>query len=266
MRAALYQSRLAGLTPAGRIERLGQVVEAAEADLVLCPELFLSGYAVGDDLRRLAEPADGPSASRIAKLARQTRKAIVYGFPEAHGDSLFNAALAFGGDGALLAHHRKLAIPPGFELDYFTPGSGLTLFDLGGLRLGLLICYDAEFPETVRATAEAGAQANLVPTALGAQWSVVAECVIPARAFENGVYMLYANHAGSEGAMTYLGASCICGPDGRDLARAGAAEAVVAANLDVSAVERAQARLPYSRDLAALRPRLAEGRSETPGA
>lgn len=260
MRAAIYQSALAGLTPAERIERLAHVVEAADADLVLCPELFLSGYAVGDDLRRLAEPADGPSAARIAKLAQRSRKAIVYGFPELRGDNLFNAALAFGPDGALLAHHRKLAIPPGFELDHFAPGKGLTLFDLGGLRVGLLICYDAEFPEAVRAAAEAGAQAILVPTALGAQWSVVAERVIPARAFENGVYVLYANHAGSEGAMTYLGSSCIVGPDGHDIARAGTAEAIVATDLDGTAVAQAQARLPYFRDLASLRPRLSEVR------
>ena len=199
----------------------------------------------------------GPRLDRIAEIARRHRKAIVYGFSERSGDVLFNAALAFGPDGSLLAHHRKLAIPPGFERDYFVPGSGLTLFTLGGLKLGLLICYDAEFPEAVRATAVAGAQAILVPTALGSQWSVVAEKVIPARAFENGVYMLYANHAGTEGAVTFLGGSCIVGPDGRDRDRAGSDEAVIAADLDAETVAKAQARLPYHADLRALRPRLA---------
>ncbi len=256
MRAAIYQSALAGLTPPERIERLAQVVAGTDADLVLCPELFLSGYAVGEALRAEAEAVDGHSVRRIAEIARRHRKAIVYGFPELSGNSLFNSALAIGPGGALLAHHRKLAIPPGFELDYFTPGSGLTLFELGGMKLGLLICYDSEFPEAVRATAEAGAQAILVPTALGAQWAVVAEKVIPARAFENGVYMLYANHGGTEGAVRFLGASCIVGPDGRDLARARSDETVIAADLDTQAVAKAQARLPYHVDLRQLRPRL----------
>lgn len=256
MRAAIYQSALAGLTPAERIERLAEVVAAADADLVLCPELFLSGYAVGEAVRQQAEPADGPSAHRIAEVAQRHRKAIVYGFPERADAKIFNAALAFAPDGSLLAHHRKLAIPPGFELDYFTPGSGLTLFTLGGLKLGLLICYDAEFPEAVRATAEAGAQAILVPTALGAQWPVVAEKVIPARAFENGVFMLYANHAGTEGEVTFLGESCIVGPDGRDRDRAGSEEAVIGADLDTQAVAKAQARLPYLAELRELRLRL----------
>lgn len=256
MRAAIYQSALAGLTPAERAERLAKVAARTDADLILCPELFLTGYAVGDALGHHAEPPDGPSARRIAEIARQQRKAIVYGFPERENGAIFNAALAFGPDGSLLAHHRKLAIPPGFELDYFVPGSGLTLFTLGGLKLGLLICYDAEFPEAARATAQAGAQAILVPTALGAQWPVVAEKVIPARAFENGVYMLYANHAGTEGSVTFLGSSCIVGPDGRDQARAATEETTIAAKLDGNAVALAQSRLPYFRDLAALRTRM----------
>lgn len=264
MRAAIFQSALAGLTPLERIERLATVVAATHADLVLCPELFVSGYAVGDALRDHAEAADGPSAARIAGIARAHRKAIVYGFPERKDNTIFNAALAFGPDGTRLAHHRKLAIPPGFERDYFAAGSGLTLFAFGGLRLGLLICYDSEFPEAVRATAEAGAQAILVPTALGAQWDVVAEKVIPARAFENGVYMLYANHAGMEGALTFLGSSCIVGPDGRDCARAREGTAVIAADLDAVAVARSQARLPYVHELTGLRPRLATSQKNLP--
>lgn len=256
MRAAIYQSALAGHTPEERLERLGSVVSSTDADLVLCPELFVSGYAVGDDLKRHAEPSEGRAAAGVAKLARRYRMAIVYGFPERVGDVIFNAALAFGPDGSILAHHRKLAIPPGFELDYFTPGNGLTVFLLGGLKVGLLICYDSEFPEAVRATAETGAHAVLVPTALGAQWSVVAEKVIPARAFENGVYMLYANHSGREGPMEFLGGSCIVGPDGRDLARAGSRETVITSQIDPAAVAAAQQRLPYFRDLESLRPRL----------
>ncbi|MEZ5926284.1 MAG: carbon-nitrogen hydrolase family protein [Hyphomicrobiaceae bacterium] len=256
MRIAIYQSALAGLMPADRLEHLARTVQETDAELILCPELFLSGYAVGEELRRLAEPADGPSAARISGLARMNRKAIVYGFPEASKEALYNSALAFGADGALMAHHRKLAIPPGFERTYFTPGTGLTIFTLGEIKLGLLICYDAEFPEAVRATAEAGAHVLLVPTALGAQWPIVAERVIPARAFENGLYVAYANHAGTEGDVTFLGGSCICGPDGRDLARAGAAGTVISATIEAIAVERARNRLPYFQDLAALRPRL----------
>ena len=88
-----------------------------------------------------------------------------------------------------------------------------------------------------------------MPTALGAQWGVVAQKVIPTRAFENGVYVAYANQSGSEGEMSYLGESCIIAPNGGELARADGAEAVLMAELNTANVIAAQKRLPYLNDL-----------------
>src|SRR5262249_24487797 len=127
-------------------------------------------------------------------------------------------------------------------------------FTLHGLRLALLICYDAEFPEAVRGAAREGAQAIIVPTALADRWQVVATRVMPARAFENGVYLVYANHAGREGDITYVGASCIRNPDGEDIARAGAMEELILGSLCAKDVFKAQARLPYLKDLHRLLP------------
>lgn len=256
MRAAIYQSETSGLMPSDRLERLEWAAREAEADLLLCPELFLSGYAAEEDVRRHAEPADGPFAAAVARIAQTTATAIVYGYPERAQERLYNAAQCIDATGRRLANHHKLVLPPGYESDCFTPGNGVSVFELNGVKLALLICYDAEFPETVRACAEAGAEMLLVPTALGAQWSVVARQVIPARAFENGVYLLYANHAGAEGDLHYLGESCIVAPDGSDRARSGRAEEVIAAELDLSLVSAAQARLPYHRDVVTLRERL----------
>lgn len=253
MRAAIFQGDTAGLTPSDRLERLHRAAAEADAGLLLCPELFMSGYAVGDDVRRYAEISDGPFANKVADIARATRTSIVYGYPEASDGAIYNAAQCVDARGERLANHRKLLIPPGFETEHFTAGSELTTFELGGIKFGLLICYDAEFPEAVRAAAQAGVHAVLVPTALAAQWDVVAHRVIPSRAFENGVHVLYANHAGTEGTVTYLGASCIVGPDGKDLARAGDTEAVICADIDTARVAAAQQRLPYLRDVASLR-------------
>ena len=150
---------------------------------------------------------------------------------------------------APIADHRKLVIPPGIEPDYFSPGERATLFDLGGVRFAILICYDAEFPEPARHAALAGAHCLLVPTALRDMWGVVAHKMMPTRAFENGVYLVYSNHAGVEGDHRYLGASCISSPVGGDVARAGEGEEVIAADLDPARVAAAQARLPYLRDL-----------------
>lgn len=256
MRAAIFQDSTAGLAPADRLGRLADVAAEADAGLLVCPELFMSGYAAGEAIRHYAEPSDGSFANGVAEIARTTETAIVYGYPEAADGVIYNAAQCIDASGHRLANHRKVVLPPGFETDYFATGNGLTVFELCGMRFVLLICYETEFPEAVRTAALAGAHAVLAPTALAAQWGVVANQAIPSRAFENGVHVLYANHAGREGDVTYLGGSCIVGPDGKDLARAGDRETVIAADLDPSRVAAAQERLPYLKDLAALQSRL----------
>ena len=87
----------------------------------------------------------------------------------------------------------------------------------------MLICYDVEFPETLRLLALAGA--DLVCGADGADGALrlVARTLVPARAYENQVFLAYANRCGREGELVYLGHSCIVGPDGTELARAGPA-------------------------------------------
>lgn len=221
-------------------------------DLLILPELFLTGYNVGDAVAQWGEPADGPSFEVISALAQRHGTAIHYGFAEATEGHLFNTANCVGKDGQLLSTHRKLLLPPGFEGDHFSPGSCYTMFEIEGITAATLICYDAEFPETFRAVAAAGAALVLVPTALGAQWGVVADCVIPARAFENGVYICYANSAGHENGMDFLGSSCIIGPDGKALARAGDRSEVLIARFNGEKVKAAQTRLPYLIDRKAL--------------
>jgi predicted amidohydrolase len=257
LRAGIFQSNGSGLKPAERLAALAEPIADQQLDLVVCPELFMSGYNVGNDLHELAEPAGGPFAQSVADLARQTGTAICYGYPERDGETVYNSALVVSATGAVLANHRKLAIPPGFEQSVFTPGNQLTGFELGGMKCALVICYDAEFPETVRAACTAGAEIVIIPTALGAQWDQVAHRVVPARAFENGCYALYANHAGSEGDITYAGASCIVGPDGRDVARAGDQPQLITGMLEAARVAAARRRLPYLTDLVALRAKLA---------
>jgi len=256
MRVAVYQSDTAGMAPTERLASLSEATASADARLLLCPEMFMSGYAVPHLYAQYAEARDGAFAKGVAEIAKSTGTAIAYGYPEAADGVIYNAAQCIDADGTTIAHHRKLVIPPGLEIGCFADGDGLTLFELDGIRFGILICYDVEFPEATRATAMAGAQVILAPTALASQWGVVAHCMIPTRSFENGVYLLYANHAGTEGEVSYLGASCIIGPDGKELARAGSDAQIITADVDLARVEAAQARLPYHRDLESLRSRL----------
>ena len=187
-------------------------------DLVVCPELFLSGYNVGDRVLTRAEPKGGPSQERASAIARKHRTALVYGYPESDDGITYNAAVCLDADGRSIAHYRKRRLPNQFERANFSCGSGYTQFALNGWKVAMLICYDVEFPEAMRACALGGAQLVVAPTALKKEWTFVARTVIPTRAFENGLFLAYANYCGSEGEFEYLGESCFAGPGGKVVA------------------------------------------------
>jgi 5-aminopentanamidase len=254
MQAGVFQCAGGGLTQAGRLDQLDVALAGQNLDLVVCPELFTSGYNVGEDLTRLAVPVGGDLFGKMSALAVKHKTAIAFGYPERSDEAIYNSAACINAAGEIVANQRKLSLPPGSEASYFTPGDSLDLFDLGGLRCCILICYDAEHPETVRAAAEAGAQLIIVPTALVDAWPTVTWQMMPTRAFENGVWLIYANHAGQENGMNYLGASCIVAPDGTDAARAGDKQELIQAEIDVASVATAQARLPYLDTVKDLRP------------
>ncbi|MFJ3585723.1 carbon-nitrogen hydrolase family protein [Streptomyces sp. NPDC090127] len=224
----------------------------AGAGVLLAPELFLTGYAIGADIARLAEPADGPSAQAVAALAARHGLAIGYGYPERdterHG-VLYNAAQLIGADGATLARYRKTHLFGAFESRWFTPGEDpVVQAELGGLTVGLMICYDVEFPENVRAQALAGTDLLLVPTALMHPAEVVPESVVPVRAFENQLYIAYANRAGREGDFEFVGLSTLAAPDGTARVRAGRGEDLVFGDVDPALLAASRKDNPYLRD------------------
>lgn len=256
MKAGVWQSDGAGLSASERLARLETAIAGQGLDVVLCPELFACGYHIGDDIARLAEPAEGPFMQAVQALAARTGTAVLYGYAERDGDLVFNSAQLVGPTGRM-AHHRKLVIPPGPETGRFAEGQGCALFEFAGMRCAILICYDAEFPEGPRAAALAGAEVLFVPTALSVEWGIVSHEVMPARGFENGLWLLYANHAGEENGLRYYGGSRIVGPVGQSVAVAGAGPELIVAELDPDAVRAARARLPYLADRAVLLARLA---------
>jgi predicted amidohydrolase len=247
--------------PADPAANLGRIAAAAAearrlgADLLVTPEMGVTGYAIGDDIARLAEPADGPIAARLSETARAHGVAIVAGLPERDGAAVYNSAvLAEPGGGRRL--YRKCHLYGPAEKAAFTPSDAPPVpFELGGLRAAMLICYDVEFPEMARAAALAGAELLIVPTALpaGPFSRTASEILVPARAFENLAFVVYAGLCGTERGFAYEGGSAIVGPDGRDLARAGSGEALLVARLDPAAYAASKSENPY---LAERRPAL----------
>ena len=236
---------------AGALARMKrQVLAAAEAAaaLVIFPEMFLTGYNIGDAVFSLAEPADGPSAAAAEQIARDCGVSILYGYPERSGHRIFNSARLVHPARGAIANYRKTHLYGTEEKRLFSPGDGLVLAKLDGLKVGILICYDVEFPEAVRALALAGAELIAVPTALIQPFDIVSRTLIPARAFENQVYVAYAGMCGREGNLGYCGLSCIVGPDGKDLARADSGPALLIADIDPSAISNGRRANPYLAD------------------
>jgi 5-aminopentanamidase len=142
------------------------------------------------------------------------------------GDDIYNSAFFFTGEGARLVY-RKSHLYGAYERELFQAETPCTaVVEHCGLKLGILICYDVEFPENVRRLALAGAQAVLVPTALpaGPHARFIARQIVSVRAFENQIFIAYANHCGADERFTYAGLSTIAAPDGSTIAAAGAAE------------------------------------------
>jgi N-carbamoylputrescine amidase len=193
------------------------------ADLVVLPELCVPGYVLGDAaLGALAEPLEGPTVAAWTALAAEHGGLICGGFAERAGDALFNTAVLVDADGVRL-HYRKLH-PFAEEKAVFAPGDlGLPVVDTRLGRIGVCVCYDLRFVETVRALALQDADLICVPTAWTAGFDSVrwnADGLAPQahgailQANLNQVFIACASQTGEHAGTTFLGSSIVAGPRG----------------------------------------------------
>ena len=253
--AALQMHAIAGDGPAN-IERIASAAADAAgggAKLLIVPELAVTGYGAGEEaFSRLAAPASGDVAERLSAIARDRGLAIVAGFAEREGATVYNSALFTDGLGTN-AVYRKSHLYGAYERSAFRPAPPASVMvELGGVRLGMLICYDVEFPENVRRLALAGADLVVVPTALpkGSSGTFIANHMIQVRAFENQVIVAYVNHCGADDRFAYAGLSRIAAPDGKLLAEAPAeGETLLFAEIRPGDYARSRAENTYLTDL-----------------
>jgi predicted amidohydrolase len=225
-RVAAWQCRPGPLDVAGNLRRLDEICAQAAArqvEVLVTPEMYTSGYGLApEQVLSLAEAPGGPTDAAVAEIARRHRLAIVYGHPERAASGAYNAATLVGPDGVVRGRHRKVHLFGDVDRLLFVPNPAPpAAFDVDDTRVGVLICYDVEFPEAVRRLAAGGARTVLVPTANMAGFDVVQQVLVRARACENGCGVVYANYCGADDLFDYNGLSVICGPDGEVLAQAG---------------------------------------------
>ncbi|MEM9761829.1 MAG: nitrilase-related carbon-nitrogen hydrolase [Pseudomonadota bacterium] len=253
MRISLMQRAVVAAGPAEALAAIDAAAAEAAAGgsaLLITPEMFLSGYAIGAQaVRTAASPEDAAPWQHVGAIAERHHVTIVAGGPLLRDGAVFNAALAFGPAG-LLATYAKLQLFGDVDRQQFAAGSALSpVFEVGGWKVALAICYDVEFPEIPRRLALAGAELLAIPTANMKPFTSVCTRLVPARAEENGLAIAYANYIGPEGPFDYCGLSCVAGPDGEDLARAGEDATLMHAVLDRAPLAEIRKRTPYLADL-----------------
>lgn len=252
LRVALAQLA-AGLDPAANraaLRALSNDPAVAGADLVVLPEAFARDFgSPDDDLAPHAEAIDGAFAAEVARLAGG-RHTVVAGMFERNPDGPpFNTLLVRGGAEAA---YRKIHLYDSFgyrESDRLSAGDWRpVVVDLGGLRLGLMTCYDLRFPELARDLADRGADVLLVPAAWVAgrtaeehetkieHWRTL----VRARAIENVAYVVAVGQPGPR----YTGHSMVVDPNGRIVVEAGRDQTVLVAELRGEEVRRARAANP----------------------
>lgn len=204
--------------------RIAEAVRSSDADLLVLPELATSGYYYPDTetAYRLGEPVPGPTTEAIAEASRENGTTVVIGISELKDNTLYNSAVMVD-SGGVRGVYRKVHLF-NEETLHFTPGTErFPIFEVKGVKIGLLVCFDHMFPEAARTLALAGAQivchpSNLVLPEYGQLTSRV-------RALENRVFWILTNRYGTEQvgdkSLTFTGESQVVDSTGKVLAKAG---------------------------------------------
>lgn len=212
--------------PVGRIQdnldRMATWVAAAtkkDADLVCFSEMNVTGYSSKAEIKDFAETVPGPMSKAVSNMAREFKIAILAGMAEKDKQGRVFASHLVAEPQGVAGVYRKIHIAPP-EVDIFSAGDAVPLFTVKGVKLGIQLCYDVHFPELSTRMATAGADVIFMPHA--SPRGKPAEKFnswmrhLPARAFDNGLYVVACNQTGNnQKGLIFPGLSVILNPAGR---------------------------------------------------
>jgi len=217
---------------------------APDSQLLVFPETHLTGFPTADNVAELAEPLDGPSIRAVQQAVSERGVAVVLGIAEADAGQFYNTTLLITPQGIAL-RYRKTHLWAS-DRGVFSPGDRYATCEWQGLRIGLLICYDIEFPESARALAQLGAELLVVNNGNMDPYGPVHRTAIMARAMENQSYAVMVNRVGEgDGGLTFAGGSAVVDPFGTLLCEAGRDECRQILELDVDRLQAARGDYRY---------------------
>jgi 5-aminopentanamidase len=224
MRAGFYQFGPVFGEKEGNIEKVLHALKDVDADLIVLPEFFATGYQFvsHEEVDQLSEQIpQGYTTEMLAGLSRSKGIYVVAGLPEKHEGELYNSAILTGPEG-YIGVYRKTHLFFEEKL-WFTPGNtGFEVFNTAIGQIGIMICFDWIFPESMRTLALKGAEVVAHPANLVLPYCPTA---MPIRCLENRVYAVTANRIGTESrkegqALKFIGTSQIISPDSTLCAKA----------------------------------------------
>jgi predicted amidohydrolase len=215
--------------------------------LLVLPEAFLTGYDwdAFDQVRATGRPRVEALDGLLAPLGRAAAQAsctVLVSTPLLRGDRMRLSTLVVRPDGSVEAAYDKQHVDR-LETGWFTPGPHRPcVLDVEGVRVGLAICYDSRFPEHAAAAADAGAEVYAVSTAYLEGSTRGREVSLPARALDNGMYVVAGAALGTCGDRPITGGSCVLDPEGRELAGLGTEPGLAVAEVDLDLLAEVRAR------------------------
>ena len=238
----------------GNLKRMRDVVRKTKGKIVIFPELNLTGYLPRDDLFRQAETVVSPMIKAVLRLAKQSKKDIIFGAPmkdERVPGLVYNSCLLASGKGRLFRYDKMYlpAFGPFEERIFFAEGKDVMVAEGMHAKIGLMVCYDMFFPELSKLETLLGAQMLVNISAAPTTSRPFFRRVMPGRAVENAIYVAYCNMVGVHGSLVFGGGSVLYSPRGDELVRAkDLEEDIVEQEIDLAEIDVARRFRPTVRD------------------
>ncbi len=212
LRSSLFEKE----TNLRRVLEAMAMASSKQANYVLFPELYTTGYFLGERVFDLAETLEGETITRIREQAKRLNTGAIIGFPEREGDNIFNSAAFISRQGEILGTYRKCHLFD-HEKRYFSAGEQVPVIEAPEGKFGIMITYDMEFPEQARVLAIKGAQVILILSSNMIPYQPYQHIYLRARAIENHVFVATTNKVGLENDTLFFGESEIIHPTGTSL-------------------------------------------------
>ncbi|AOK20040.1 carbon-nitrogen hydrolase [Burkholderia cepacia] len=230
------------------IDTIERVDATGGTKLIVFPETTLSGFPTRDNISDVAETLDGPTLLAVRDAARRKGVAVAVGLAERDAGRFYNTTVLVDEQGDIVLRYRKTHLWAS-DVGVFTPGDRFATCVWNGLTVGLLICYDIEFPETARAVGALDADLLIVTNGNMDPFGPVHRRAIAARAMENQMFAAMVNRCGSgDGNLTFAGLSALVDPFGDTVIELGQDEAVAQASLDLTRLEASREHYSYLHD------------------